>query len=60
MALTQPNILSLAVMLEEVPTLTGILGIKTVPVTFIGSTRVDGPLSEWVLAQRVTGSPQDG
>lgn len=41
-------------MLDDVPQLTGTLNIQSVPVTYVGPTRIDGPINEWVLAQRLT------
>lgn len=41
-----------AVMLDQVPTLTGRLAIQTVPVMFFNSRRVDGPMDEWMLVSR--------
>ena len=53
MALISPHITSTAVMLDAIPTLTGVLALKTVPVIFIEGRRVDGPINEWVLGQWV-------
>lgn len=47
------SITSVAVMLDSAPELVQRLAINEVPVTFVGSERIDGPLGEWALAQRI-------
>ncbi len=54
MALYQPKIISVAVMLDACQELTETLQISWVPVIFVGSVRVDGTADEWRLSQRVT------
>jgi hypothetical protein len=53
MAVEQPGLLSFAVSLAAAPDLAGRLGIRTVPVVFVGERRFDGPMPEWVLAQQI-------
>jgi hypothetical protein len=53
MALFNSTIVSVAVMLDAIPTLTGELAVHRVPVIFVGERRFDGPMTEWVLAQRL-------
>lgn len=53
MALASPAITSVAIMLDARPSLTGALQIQRVPVVFIEGQRLDGPITEWVLAQRL-------
>ena len=53
MALYQPKIVSVAVMLDACWKLTETLKISGVPVIFVGSERLDGIADEWRLGQRV-------
>ncbi len=53
MALLEPRIYSVAVMLDRIPELTGRLNITTVPVIYIGGRRYQGPMNEWIFAQQV-------
>lgn len=53
MALSNPQIWAVAVMLDAMPELTGRLDIRTVPATFVEQRRFDGPTNEWILAEQV-------
>ncbi|MCY0878879.1 MAG: hypothetical protein OWU84_08065 [Firmicutes bacterium] len=44
-----PGLLSIAVMLDSRPTLSGALNLSTVPVVFVNQRRHDGPITEWSL-----------
>ena len=51
-AIVAPTVTTHAVMLDQIPALTGKLGIHSVPVVFLNNQRVDGPINEWVLISR--------
>lgn len=53
MALASGLITSVVVMVEQEPDLSDKLNLQTVPVTFLGQSRLDGPQNEWILAQRL-------
>ncbi len=54
MALYQPKIVSVAIMLDACWELTKSLKVASVPVIFIGCHRIDGIVDEWTLGQRVS------
>lgn len=53
MAVEQPRLWTYAVSLAAAPQLATVLGLRGVPVIFVGDRRFDGPLPEWVLAEQV-------
>lgn len=53
MALLNPLLRSTAIMLDDIPELTGRLAIYQVPVLFINRRRHDGAMNEWILAQMI-------
>ncbi len=58
MALAHSGLTSIAVMLDSLPTLTGLLDIRTVPVVFIEHQRRDGPVTEWTLLNALIATAQ--
>lgn len=57
MALLSPNIHAYALDLHYAEAIIDELHIQTVPVTWVDGRRIDGPVTEWLLAQQVTASP---